>query len=215
MENRIIKIIIVDDHPLFRLGLKALFNRSDSDILVVGEAESGERLYEIIPDCHADVILLDIILPGDSGVDIARKLRATYPELKLLMLSAECNQHNIERLMSIGIDGFISKNVPEHELRTAIEYVADGGEYYGRDIARIIHCIYASRGNKADSPFTSREKDIIDLCCKGDSAKDIAMKLNISLKTVSAHKYNIFQKLGIHSAAELVNFCIKNGLVKL
>jgi two-component system response regulator NreC len=216
MINYPIHVIIVDDHPLFRIGLKASLNTSDHKIEVIGEAESGDELDCILSNCVPDVILLDILLPGESGIDIARRLRKSNPTIKLLILSAEGSKESIKQLMTIGIDGFVGKSVPEYELRTAIEYVADGGEYFGRDIARIMHCIIAAKATeKDDGLFTAREKDIINLCCDGKSAKEIADELNISLKTVIAHKYNIFQKIGIHSATELIAYSIRNGIVTL
>jgi DNA-binding NarL/FixJ family response regulator len=213
--NNPIKIIIVDDHPLFRLGLKALLKSQESRIVVVGEAASGKQLDELLAKNEVDVVLLDIIMPEESGIEIARRLKKTHPSLLLLMLSAECGRDTIRQLMDIGINGFISKTAPEYELLTAIEYVADGGEYFGRDIARIMHCIIASKKDNDNDIFTPREKDIIKMCCDGKSAKEIAASLNISLKTVITHKYNIFQKLGIHSATELVGYSIKNGIVQL
>lgn len=214
MENKPIRVIIVDDHRIFRVGLRAEIQGMSVPVEIAGEAGSSEELFRLLETTEADVIMLDIILPDVSGVDIARRLRRDYPGLKILMLSAETSQETIEQLMKVNIDGFVSKNVSASELQRAIEYVAEGAEYYGRDIARIMHCVHVLHQDN-DGCFTPREKEIIQLCAHGLSAKEIADKLCVSLKTVVVHKYNIFKKMGINNCVELVNYALRKGIISV
>lgn len=210
-----IKVIILDDHLLFRIGLRSLLDNSNGRVKVVMEAASGEEFFSNIESCQADVLLLDISLDGISGVEVAKRLREQKTTLKILVLSAESRQETVSKLMETGIEGFISKNSSKEELLTAIEYVADGAEYFGRDVARIIHCVRIAKQNVKDTNFTPRELEMVTLCSKGLTAREIAQHLNISLKTVMAHKYNIFKKLGINNSVELVKFAVKNGIIEL
>jgi DNA-binding NarL/FixJ family response regulator len=214
MDKKSIRVIIVDDHRIFRVGLRTDIQAMNVPVEIVGEASSAAEFFSLLETTKADMVLLDIILPDVSGIDIASLLRKEYPNLKILMLSAETDNETIEKLMKIGIDGFINKNVSTNELQNAIEYVAEGAEYYGRDIARIVHCVRMSRKN-TDCHFTPRENEIIQMCAQGLSAKEIADKLNIGLKTVITHKYNIFKKMGICNCVELVKYALQKGIISV
>ena len=141
-----ISIILIDDHELFRLGVRGVLERFHSDIQIVAEAETGKELFELLPCTEADVVLLDINLPDMSGIDIARRLRSDYPALKILAVSAENNAETVRALLDIGIDGFISKRMARaDEMLQAIHSVVGGLDYFGRDIASIIYEIYVAK----------------------------------------------------------------------
>jgi DNA-binding NarL/FixJ family response regulator len=214
-----INVIIVDDHALFRLGLKAsLSGDSYPDIAVTGEADSGKSLFALLKIVPADIVLLDIILPDMSGVEIARCLRTDYPEIKILAISAENTASVVEALMDIGINGFISKRqAVATELVTAIRMVMDGSEYFGTDISSIMYKVYNAKNKSvtASAEFTERELEIIALCHEGLLSKQIADRLFISPRTVDTHKNNIFKKLGINSTMEMVRYALKNGIIEL
>lgn len=209
-----IRIILVDDHLLFRIGLRTTLIDSNPPIKIVGEAESAKDFFKLLENVDADLVLLDIVLPDLSGIEIAQRLKNEYPKLKILVISAESNTETICNLMKIGIEGFISKSVSLEELCRAIDYVSSGAEYFGRDIARIIHDIKVAKG-RFNIIFTERENEIICLCTKGMTGKEIAQTLNISLKTVEAHKNNIFKKLGISNSVELVRYAIENNIIRI
>lgn len=207
-----VRVFLVDDHLLFRIGIRTAFTNASVPIEVVGEAGSAADFFEILPKVRFDVVLLDIILPDLSGVEVARRLKKERPDLRILVLSAESDPDTVCSLVEIGVDGFISKSVPVDELRRAVDYVASGIEYFGRDISRIIRDVKTAR-SKRDSGFTDRENDIIDLCARGLSVKEMADRLGITIKTVETHKNNIFHKLGINSSVELVRYALKNGII--
>ena len=213
-----VKVIIVDDHSLFRVGLKAAFQHGCPDISVTGEADCGEALFTLLPETPADLVLLDINLPDTSGIEIARRLRSDYPEVKILAISAENATDTILALLEVGINGFISKqNSDAEELAEAIRSIMNGLEYFGRDISSIIFGIYVSKKKTSTvtNEFTEREREIIYLCRDGLMSKEIAARLNISTHTVNTHKRHIFEKLGINSTMEMVQYALKKGIIRI
>ena len=215
---KMIRIIVVDDHQLFRMSLKAVFETGHPDLCIAGEADSGEELFRILASTPADLVLLDINLPDMWGVEVARRLISDYSEMKILAVSAENTAETIQAMIKAGIHGFISKRHGDiNELAEAIRAVASGVEYFGRDITAIIFDLYVSKKKTVTvtGEFTEREREIIELCGKGLIFKEIAAKLGISHNTVNTHKKNIFQKLGIHSKIEMVQYAIKYGIIRI
>ena len=213
-----ISIIIVDDHSLFRDSLKLAFQYGSPDILVTGEAHDGAELFRVLASTPADLVLLDIHLPGASGVEIAGVLRRDYPDVKILAVSAENSAETVKSLLDAGIDGFISKQQgAAAEVAQAIRTVMSGTEYFGRDIAAIIYDVYvAKKKTTAVTPeFTPRERDVILACRDGLLYKEIAERLGISIHTVNTHKKNIFLKLGINNTVEMVQYALKNGIIRI
>ena len=212
-----VRVIIVDDHTLFRVGLRAAF-QSVSNIEIAGEADCGKTLFRVLATTQADLVLLDINLPDMSGIEIVRRLRCEYPNIKILAISAENSAKTVESMIDAGINGFISKQKSDaHELSEAIFAVMNGLEYFGRDISSIIYDVYVAKKKKTEvtSEFTEREKDIILLCSEGLIYKEIADRLNISFHTVNTHKKHIFQKLGINNTMEMVQYALKTGIINL
>lgn len=213
-----IRVILVDDHDLYRLGVKTAINQACTDIVCLGEADSGHSLYQVLQTTEADLVLLDIILPDISGVDIARHLKQVYPELKILTISAENSQDTVQAMLEVGVNGFISKGMGGvATLIEAIRTVMSGIDYFGSDIAGIISQIYLDKKKttQLSDEFTAQEKRIIELCQQGLSAKLIADKLCISPRTVDNHKNNIFRKLGINSSLEMVQYALQKGIIRI
>lgn len=216
--SKMIDAILVDDHALFRLGVKNAIINGQSDIRIVGEADCGTALFHLLETMTPDIILLDIILPDMSGREVARRIKMEHPIIKILAISAENTQETVREMINIGIDGFISKlHGGAEELVCAIRTIMDGFEYFGGDISEIIYKIYISkRGNSyKTSEFTIREREIIELCRDGLQSKQIADRLCISSRTVDNHKNNIFRKLGINSSMEMVQYALKNGIIRV
>jgi len=211
-----IRVIIVDDHELFRLSLRTAIECSHPDIIIAGEAGSGVAFFDLLQTVAADIVLLDIAMPGMNGIEVARRLKTERPNLKILAVSSENSASTVEEMLQIGIEGFVSKsNCNPGILVEAIRSVVQGLEYYGKDISEIISRIYLAKKKttRVGEEFSEQEKHIIELCLEGLPAKLIADRLGISARTVDWHKSNMFSKLGINSTLELVQFVIKNKII--
>jgi len=209
-------IILVDDHKLFRMGIISMLSEYN-DLFVVGEASDGNELLKLLETTSADVILLDIIMPGMDGITTARHIVNNFPDIKILILTSETSRDIINKLIETGIHGFISKKACNGgmELANAIRAIVSGLEYYGEDIMQILYSVYVSKKTTAMAELTIREKEIIALCREGLQVKEIADRLNVSNRTVDTHKYNIYRKLGINNTVELVQYAMKTGIISL
>jgi len=214
-----IKLIIVDDHDLYRYGIKMSIQFNHSDIVVVGEAKYGADFFRLLetPDCaSADIVLLDIELPDMSGIEIARQLKSQDSSKKILIISAKNTTENVQEMLEIGIEGFVSKvNCNDKIIIEAIRTIMQGFEYFGSDVSEIIRRIYVSKKKtvQVTSEFTEQEKRILEYCHERLSAKHIADLMCISVRTVDWHKSNIFRKLGINNTYEMVQYAVRNGII--
>ncbi len=208
-----INILLVEDQMLTRMGMTMALNRN-ADCQVVAEAGSVQEAKQLLKqNQNLDVVLLDLMLPDGSGVDVVRFLRQRGSDIKVLVISADTNQETILQLVEMGIGGFISKYADIDTLTTAIHSVYRGIEYFGKDIAEIIEAVSTAKG-PAEEMFTGRELDIVRLCAKGLSVKQIADVLCISTRTVETHKNHIFRKLGFNSTSELIRWVFDHGIVR-
>ena len=207
--------MVIDDETLVRLGIKFSLLTLAPDIHIVAEAGTVDAAKEILKsDLHFDIVLLDMQLPDGSGIELARLIRQTHPAVKILVVSMETSEDILQSLLTIGIDGFISKQAGDEELVSAICAVAEGFEFYGTDVAHLIHAVQTSLRWKEPN-FTEREMEIVRLCAKGLTAKQIADQLCLSARTIETHKHNIFQKMGFSTTAELIHYAYQHGLVKM
>lgn len=208
------KIIITDDHPLIRMGIKMTLMGASDKYEIIGEAGSAGDLFQLLSEgAKPDLILLDLIMPGLSGAEAARRLKKDYPDIDILILSSELSPQVILELVEMGVGGYISKNYTDVELTDAIDSVLTGLTYYGKDISIILRDIRSANLSVSDETFTERELEIIDLCRRGKRAKEIADELSISPRTVSNYKQNIFSKMGIRSNYEMIEYAIKHGII--
>ena len=214
-----IKSIIVDDHDLFRMTLRTSLETCHPDISVVGEAKYGADFFRLLKTVSADIVLLDIDFnSGMKGADIARRLKKDYPAMKILAVSSQDSMDTVKEMLEIGVDGFISKGQGSIDvIADAVYEVMQGFKYYGTDIAGVISRIYVAKKKTTEvtSEFTEQEERIIKLCHEGLSAKLIAERLDINTRTVEKHKANIFLKLGINSTAEMLNYALKKGIIRI
>jgi len=213
-----ITAILVDDHELFRLGVRMAMTSRHPDIYIAGEAETGEGFFRLLETTTADIVLLDVMLPDMTGIDIATRLKKEKPDLKILVISSESTANVTQALLNIGVDGFISKRMGGVDiLADAIRSIMSGFEYFGQDISDIIYRIYVAKKETTEvtAEFTEQEKKIIELCRDGLPSKLIADRMGISTRTVENHKTNIFHKLGINSTVEMIQFAMKKGIIRM
>lgn len=206
-------IALLDDHDLIRAGIRSALNGMPHQVTI--DAGTAEAFFDQLADgVPCDLVLLDVLMPGTSGIEVAQRLRAEYPDIKIIIVSVDTKEYIINQLMQIGIDGFISKNGPLEEVRAAVASVEEGVPYYGRDLAVLVRDIVDARLDKKSSALlTKRELEIIEACCSGLMGKEIAEKFHISLRAVNSHKTNIFNKLGLSSSVEMVRFALEHGII--
>lgn len=207
-----VRLMLVDDHPLMLIGISSMLE--GKGIEIVGTAGNGIEALQKAAELKPDVMMLDIVMPGMDGIELARRMRAEMPDVALLVLSSDSSMASLETLLNIGIDGFLSKTSDASVMIDAIKSVAAGYEFYGTDIARLIERISLAK-KASDSIFTPRELDVIRLSCMGLQYKEIAERLGIKYLTVVTIKNNIFRKLGINNTVELVLYAIKKELISL
>ena len=206
-------IALLDDHQFVRIGVATTL-RNTKHTITISVATADELFNALHQGTPCDILLLDILLPGMNGIEVAKRMRNEYPKIKIIVLSVDSREYTLIQLLQIGIDGFVSKRGTQDEVVRAIDYVEKGVPFYGRDIAILIRDISDAKLNKQNTAaLTKRELEIIQACCDGLLGKEIAEKLNISLRAVNSHKTNIFNKLGISSSVELVRFAIEHGII--
>ena len=212
MINNLLQVAILDDHPLFRMGVKLTL----SDVCeVVGDAGTAAELFSLLSFHPVQLVLLDLILPDLSGVEVAARLRAQYPEVKILVLSVDIREETFAKLVEIGIDGFLSKNAPESSLLEAIRQIGEGKQFFSRSISSLERDILVSQCDQNLEKLTGREQEIMMALCEGYTTNEIAQKLFLSSRTVDNHKQHIFQKLGIHNLVQLVTYAVRNKFIVL
>ncbi len=206
-------IAILDDHELIRVGLRSALQNTPH-VVTIDAATADEFFDKLVEGVPCDLVLLDILMPGTNGIDVAQRLRAEYADIKIIIVSMDTKEYIITQLMQIGIDGFISKNGPLEEVRSAVNSVEEGVPYYGRDLAVLVRDIVDAQPNKKSKALlTKRELEIVEACCAGLLGKEISEKFHISLRAVNSHKTNIFNKLGISSSVEMVRFALEHGII--
>jgi len=213
--------MLVDDHRLVRDGIKALLSHT-VDLEIVGEASDGIELFEKLPSLRPDIVIMDISLPGRSGIEITKQICQEYPEIKVLILSMYNSEDFIFNSIKAGAKGYLPKNITRNELLEAIYAIESGEEFFSESVSKIMVKSYVKRATdaekvqeKPDEILTSRELEILKLYAEGFINKEIGDKLDISIRTVETHKNHIMRKLGLKSTVEMVKFAIRNKIVEL
>jgi len=214
-----IKIVLVDDHRIFRDGIKSLLSEIDF-IDIIGEASGGKELLDMLNTIIPDLVVLDITMPGLSGIEVSRQISSLYPEIKLMILSMHTNEEFVINAMKAGVKGYLSKDTSKEELLDAIKIIYEGGECYSKLVSDNFLKSYIKKYKSEQSflenkAMTHREIEILKLAAGGLNNKEIADKLFISTKTVDCHKSNIMQKLKLKNTAEMVLYAVKNKIIEV
>jgi DNA-binding NarL/FixJ family response regulator len=213
-----IRILLADDHKITREGLRSLLEKQQ-DMDVVAEAENGRTAVRLAHELLPDVVIMDVTMPDLNGVEAARQIVGRVPDAKIIALSMHSDSLFVTEMLRSGASGYLLKDCAFDELALAIRAVASGKTYLSPSISGVVVEDYLHRLTKTNfassEVLTDREREVLQLMAEGKSTKQIALKLNISVKTVETHRRQIMNKLDIHTVAELTKYAIRKGLTSL
>lgn len=208
-----IRIVIADDHTLMREGLKRIFEGND-EITVVDEAIDGFSVINLVRKGGFDLLLLDLSMPGRSGIDLIRQIRTEAPKLPILVLTMYEEEQYAVRSIRAGAQGYLTKESAGDQLVNAIKKVASGRPYISMEVAEQLALgIMTPEKEMPHTQLSDREFEVFNLLASGKSITDIGTQLHLSVKTVSTHKSRILTKMGIHSLAEIVQYAVTHNLL--
>ena len=211
-----IRILIADDHAVVRSGLRVLLG-ADPDLELVGEAEDGEEALRLVETLRPDMILLDVTMPPDNGIETTKRLKEAYPELIVLILTMHEDEALLHEALRVGAAGYVIKRAEESEILQAIHAVSRGDVYVHPAMTRALLrqpvTTEHRRGSEVDA-LTPREIDVLRLLVKGNTNRQAAGLLGLSVRTVENHRANLMGKLGLSSRVELVSYAEEHGMLE-
>ncbi len=209
-----INVLIADDHALIREGLKKILN-GEPDMTLVGEANNVVELFKALERLAVNIVLLDISMPGESGLDALKELRQKYPRVPVLILSIHPEQRFAVRALKAGASGYIMKQSAVEELVQAIRKVVSGGKYVSVALAEQLATeLDTASGKPLHEMLSDREFQVMRLIAAGKKSSEIAEELTVSLSTVNTYRSRIFEKMKMRSNVELTRYAIENGLIE-
>jgi two-component system, NarL family, response regulator NreC len=212
-----IRILLADDHTVVRKGLRLLLE-SQPGFEVVAEAGDGRHAVALAEQASPDVVVMDVAMPTLNGIEAARQIVSKQPHPEVVFLSMHSDESYVLRALKAGARGYLLKDSAEYDLINAVKAVTEGKAYFSPAISKMLVEDYMRQmqERKVEDSYellTTREREILQLLAEGKNNKDVANLLNLSLYTVETHRSNIFQKLNLHSGAELILYAIRKGVI--
>jgi two-component system response regulator NreC len=213
-----VRVLLADDHAIVRSGLRLLLER-EQDLTVVGEAADGRAAVAWMERDQADVAVMDVGMPGLNGIEATAQIVRKYPEAYVVMLSMHSDETYVLRCLRAGARGYVLKESAEHELITAIRAVAAGKSFFSPKVKKLLQQEHVERmrregGEDSYDLLTEREREILQLLSEGNSNKEIAGRLHLSVYTVETHRKRILEKTNLHGTAELILYAVRKGVVR-
>ena len=208
-----IRVLIADDHPLLRAGLKTVLSQ-EPDIEVSGEAEDSEKVLAELEKAKHDVLVLDLAMPGRSGLDVLREIRSSYPDLPILILSFHAEDQFAIRTIKAGANGYLSKDNASTEVIRAIRKVLTGKKYVSPTLAEMLaNSLDQDNERPPHEALSDREFQVMCKIASGMTVSQIAAEVALSVKTVSTYRARVLEKMKMNNNSELTRYAIQNGLV--
>ena len=211
-----VRVLLADDHKLVRAGFRAMLD-SLGDVEIVGETGDGREALELIRQHRPDVALLDITMPSLTGLEVAARVANEMQNVRIIILSMHTTEDYIARAVRAGVSGYLLKNADPVELELALRAAVNGQMYMSPTVSKQLVDDYLGRMGSDAGPeeqLTARQREILQLIAEGKSTKDIAVTLDLSIKTVETHRKDLMDRLGIHDVAGLVRYAIRAGIIK-
>ena len=205
-----IRILLADDHVMVRQGLRVLLEQAG--MVVIGEASNGQEALRLAHAHTPDVAVLDIAMPHLNGLETARRLRETVPQTKIILLTMHTEEPYVLEALQAGTVGYVLKTQAAVDIVQAIREALQGAIYLSPRVANAVVQAYLTHSTLPPDPLTSREREIVQRIAEGETTKEIAAHLGLSVKTVESHRSNLMRKLDIHETATLVRYAIRRGL---
>ncbi len=212
-----IKVVLADDHEIIRVGLRRILS-VDKKLVILAEASDGTSAIELVKEHYPHIVLMDISMPFLDGIEATRQIKKEFPDVIVIILTAFEDFHFIDKALTAGADGYISKDVSPQLLIEAIYKALDGERVFSKSILNVLNRRILEPRSESSSniniSLTKREQEILNYVAMGKTSQEIADILGISVRTVQVHRANIIQKLGLNSAAELIRFAIFHSEAK-
>jgi two-component system response regulator NreC len=205
-----IRILLADDHVMVRQGLRVLLEQAG--MVVIGEASDGQEALRLAHEHTPDVAVLDLAMPSLNGLETARRLRETLPQTKIVLLTMYTEEPYVLEALQAGAVGYVLKTQAAGDVVQAIRDALQGAIYLSSRVAHTVVQAYLTRSSRSPDPLTSREREIVQRIAEGQTTKEIAAALGLSVKTVESHRSSLMRKLDIHETATLVRYAIRRGL---
>jgi two-component system, NarL family, response regulator NreC len=207
-----VRVLLADDHPVFRQGLRALLEREKFD--VVGEASDGLEAIAAAERLQPQVVVIDLAMPALNGVDAVREIVKRVPRCKAVLLTMHTEEYHVLEALRAGAKACVSKTQAAEHLLQAIKDVCAGGVYLSPHVSGAVVQAYLAKTELPYDPLTPRERQVLQLIAEGKTTKETAAVLDVSVKTAETHRTNLMEKLDIHSTAGLVRYAIRRGLLQ-
>jgi DNA-binding NarL/FixJ family response regulator len=220
-----LRILIADDHELARRGIRALLE-SHPGWEVCGEAKDGRETVELAGSMRPDIVLLDIGMPNLNGLEAARQILTSSPEVAILILTMHDSDNVVREVLRAGARGYLLKSDAGRDLVAAVEALQTQRTFFTTRVSQMVLDGFLDRqtrnpdtiskdDDRAGDALTSREREVIQLLAEGKTSKEVAITLNLSVKTAETHRTNLMRKLGLHSVADLTRYAVRNGIVQV
>ena len=212
--SKTIRIVVADDHPMVREGLKVSLESEDG-LTVVADVNNGQEALDAAAELNPDVVMLDISMRVMNGMEACAEFKKRYPDIRILMITMHDDREYILKVVQSGAAGYVLKDVAAEELILAVQTVHQGGTYFSSSVAKTLFTDFSeAQTRQSNDVLSRREEDVLALLADGLGNKEIARELNISVRTVEAHRLKIKQKLNISTSAGLIRYALDHGIIR-